>query len=193
MLSNGAMSDEGERADEELARLAKLGDAACFDLLVRRYLRSAFALAWQYARRVEDAEDIVQDAFHRAVRSLADYDDRRPFSAWFYTIVRNVARSAIGKDGRRAALAPITLVEPDSTPAATVDPLAADDIERAIDGLAPMQQAMFRLCGVEGFTSVEAADMLGVSEGTARTHLHRARKQLRAALDLPQSRTHDVL
>ena len=79
------MNDAPDRTDEELARAAKRGDAAAYDALARRYLRPAMALAWQYTRRVEDAEDIVQDAFHRAVRALADYDDRRPFSAWFYT------------------------------------------------------------------------------------------------------------
>ena len=77
------MSDERDRdrTDEELARAAKRGDAAAYDALVRRYLRPAMAIAWQYTRRLEDAEDVVQDAFHRAVRALGDYDHRRPFGA----------------------------------------------------------------------------------------------------------------
>ena len=176
------MSDAQDRTDEELAGAAKRGDATAFDVLVRRYLRPAMALAWQYTRRLEDAEDVVQDAFHRAVRSRADYDDSRPFSAWFYTIVRNVARTAISRDGRRAALAPLTLLQDEPPAPPTVDPLVVADIERAIEALAPMQQSCVRLCDVEGFTSVEAARMLGVGEGTIRTHLHRARKQLRGDL-----------
>ena len=180
------MSDVQDRTDEELARAAKRGDAVAYDVLVRRYLRPAMALAWQYTRRVEDAEDVVQDTFHRAVRALADYDDRRPFSAWFYAIVRNVARTAISKDGRRAALAPLTLLENEPPAPSVVDPVVAGDIERAIEALAPMQQACVRLCDIEGFTSVEAGRMLGVGEGTVRTHLHRARTQLRAAMDPQQ-------
>lgn len=177
------MGDAQERTDEELARAAKSGDAAAYDLLVRRYLRPAMALAWQYTRGLEDAEDVVQDAFHRAVRALQEYDHARPFSAWFYTIVRNVARTAVGKDGRRAALAPLTLLEEEPPAMEPVDPVAVGDLERAIEALAPMQQACVRLCELEGFTSVEAAAMLGVSEGTVRTHLHRARKHLRAVID----------
>ena len=180
------MNDAPDRTDEELARAAKRGDAAAYDALARRYLRPAMALAWQYTRRVEDAEDVVQDAFHRAVRALAGYDDRRPFSAWFYAIVRNVARTAISKDGRRAALAPLTpltLVEDEPPAPAVVDPVVATDVERAVEALAPMQQACIRLCEVEGFTSVEAARLLGISEGTIRTHLHRARNRLRIAMD----------
>ena len=182
------MSDVQDQTDEDLARAAKRGDAVAYDALVRRYLRPAMALAWQYTRRVEDAEDVVQDAFHRTVRGLADYDDRRPFSAWFYTIVRNVARTAISKDGRRAALAPLTLLESEPPAPTVVDPVVVGDIERAIEALAPMQQACVRLCELEGFTSVEAAGMLGVGEGTVRTHLHRARKQLRAAMDPQRGR-----
>ena len=177
------MSDAGERTDEDLARAAKHGDAVAYDALARRYLRPAMALAWQYARSVEDAEDVVQDAFHRVVRSLAGYDDRRPFSAWFYAIVRNVARTAINKDGRRAALAPLTLLDTEPPAPIEVDPVTTGDAERAIEALAPMQQACVRLCEIEGFTSVEAARMLGIAEGTVRTHLHRARKQLQVVMD----------
>jgi len=176
------MDDARERTDEELARAAKRGDATAWDLLARRYLRPAMALAWQYTRELGDAEDIVQDAFHRAVRALGGYDDQRPFGAWFYAVLRNVARTTISKDGRRAALASLTLVE--SEPAAPVaeDPVLVGDFERALGQLPPMQQACIRLCEVEGFTSVEAARMLGIAEGTVRTHLHRARATLRGAM-----------
>jgi len=176
------MADEQHRTDEELARAAKGGDTVAYDALVRRYLRPAMALAWQYTRRVEDAEDVVQEGFHRMVRALADYDDRRPFSAWFYTVVRNAARTAISKDSRRAALAPLTLLQDDPPAPATPDPIAAGDVARAIEDLAPMQQACVRLCDLEGFSSVEVGVMLGINEGTVRTHLHRARKQLRTAM-----------
>jgi RNA polymerase sigma-70 factor (ECF subfamily) len=141
------------------------------------------ALAWQYARSVEDAEDIVQDAFHRAVRALGSYDPRRPFRAWFYAIVRNVARTAIRDNARRAALAPPVELQDEQPDPLARDPTIAGDIERAIERLPPMQQACVRLCDVEGFTSVEAASMLGVSDGTIRTHLSRGRRQLRVAMD----------
>jgi RNA polymerase sigma-70 factor (ECF subfamily) len=182
------MNDAPGRTDEELARAAKRGDAAAFDALARRYLRPAMALAWQYAGGLEDTEDIVQEAFHRAVRALAGYDDERAFSAWFYAIVRNVARTAVSRNGRRAVLAPLTSA--DDLPATVADdPALAGDLERALDNLAPMQQACVQLCHVEGFTSIEAADMLGINEGTVRTHLHRARGRLRAEIG-PQAGRH---
>jgi RNA polymerase sigma-70 factor (ECF subfamily) len=78
------------------------------------------------------------------------------------------------------------LLEAEPPAPATVDPAVVGDLERAIEGLAPMQQACLRLCEVEGFTSVEAAGMLGIGEGTVRTHLHRARLRLRIAIDPQQ-------
>ncbi len=143
----------------------------------------------QYASQLEDAEDIVQEAFHRAVRGLPDYDDRRPFNTWFYTILRNVARSTISKQSRRATLAPVTLLEDDHPAPTAIDPILVGDIEQAIQTLAQMQQMCIRLCDIEGLTSVEAARMLDVDAGTVRTHLHRARQKLRAVMDLQKRMT----
>jgi len=176
------MPNDRDRSDEELAAAAQRGDAGAFDALVRRYLRPAMALAWQYTRELADAEDVVQDAFHRTVRALPGYDTRRPFSPWFWSIVRNVARNAVAQDARRAALAPFTRLEQEPGSDTTHDPGTARDLDRAIEALAPMQQAVLRLCDIEGFTSVEAGSMLGISEGTVRTHLHRARHALRTLI-----------
>lgn len=186
------MRDALDRTDEQLARAAKDGDADAYDALVRRYLRRAMALAWQYTRRVEDAEDVVQEAFHRAVRGLGAYDEQRPFSAWFYAIVRNVARGAISKDARRAALAPITLLEEEPPALVVIDPVVIGDIERALESLSPMQRTCVRLCDFEGYSSVEAGRMLGLSEGTIRTHLHRARGRLRGEMVVQGGLTHDA-
>lgn len=182
------MRTDSEDSDEQLARAAQRGDAAAYDRLVRRHLRPAMALAWQYTRDVADAEDVVQDAFHRAVRSLADYDPDRPFAPWFYAIVRNTARGSRGREARRSSLAPVESLEQDLAAAPSSDPAAAGDLRRAMAALAPMQQAAFRLCEIEGFTSGEAGTMLGVSEGTIRTHLHRARLALRQSIGGPDGR-----
>ncbi|HSR51232.1 MAG TPA: RNA polymerase sigma factor [Acidobacteriota bacterium] len=176
------MSDASQRSDEELARAAKRGDAAAYDALVRRYLRPAMALACQYTRGLEDAEDVVQEAFHKTVRYLHQYDHRRSFSAWFYAIVRNTARTSLRGSANRTDVESLTSPAREPAAAQAPDPLLAGKIEQAVAALAPMQRACLRLCDVEGFTSVEAGRMLGVSEGTVRTHLHRARKQMRALI-----------
>ncbi len=69
--------------DFDLVIQAKAGENEAFGSLVSRYLRPALAVAWEYAPTRDDAEDLVQDAFHRALRSLDRFDEKRPFRPWF--------------------------------------------------------------------------------------------------------------
>ncbi len=182
------MDHATSQSDEALARASLAGRREAFEELVKRYLRPAMALASHLTRSREDAEDVVQESFHRAVRALGQYDDSRPFSPWFFSIVRNVARSSLEKGRRRLELVPVTSLDSDAREAAhaatnATKTLARHDLVTAISRLTPMRRACIELCEIEGATSVEAADMLGISEGTVRTHLHRARAQLRRLLE----------
>jgi len=173
-----------ELDDAALVDRTRQGDADAYGLLVRRYLRRALAVAWELAGTREDAEDIVQDAFHRALVALPRFDVERPFAPWFFTILRNVARSAGARAARWNSAA-----TPDELPASAADPLA--ELERdelhtqlriGLERLPERQRACVRLCDLEGFSGPEVAAMLGLSEGTVRTHLFRARRALRSSL-----------
>lgn len=178
--------------DAELVRRTLAGDGGAFDALVRRYMRPALAVAWEFTTTLEDAEDIVQDAFLRTLRALASYDSRRPFPAWFFTIVRNVSRNAAAaRNVRDVRHADIDAADDRVGARAATCEGAADaaeraellgHLERAMDDLPSMQRACFRLCEAEGFSSAEVAAMLGISESTVRVHTHRARRTLRSAL-----------
>lgn len=85
-------------SDSELVVRAWRGEGEAFGTLVRRYLRPALAVAWEFAPSRDDAEDLVQDAFHRALRALPSFDAGRPFRPWFFTIVRNLGRNAAERD-----------------------------------------------------------------------------------------------
>ena len=171
--------------DGELVERTRRGDRQAYDSLVRRYLRPALAVGLEIAPSREDAEDLVQDAFHKALRHLDRFDGGRPFGPWFFTILRNLGRSAGSITARWVVEA-----VPDDLPAVAPDPLSeAERVEfraalaQAVDRLSDMQQACFRLCDLEGFHGPEVADMLGVTPGTVRTHLHRARRALRMSLE----------
>jgi RNA polymerase sigma-70 factor (ECF subfamily) len=171
-------------SDSELVIRARRGNREAFGALVRRYLRPALAAAWEFAPSRDDAEDLVQDAFHRALRSLPSFDERRPFGPWFFTILRNLGRNAAERDARWSLMRvsdelPFDGTDPeDSAHRAQV----RERIERGLDVLPPMQRACFRLCDIEGFDGNEVAEMLGIGAATVRTHRHRARATLRSAL-----------
>jgi RNA polymerase sigma-70 factor (ECF subfamily) len=173
-----------EPSDESLASSAAGGDERACAQLVRRYLRRALAVATEYCHARADAEDIVQDAFGRMVDSLHTFDDARAFGPWFYTIVRNTARNAASHRRRR---------QHDSLsgehPSGSATPLEnaeraqlRSSIRSAIASLPARQASCFRLCLVEGLTSVEASAALGISESTVRVHLFQARRALQTLL-----------
>jgi RNA polymerase sigma-70 factor (ECF subfamily) len=170
--------------DLELVAQARRGNRDAFGALVSRYLRPALAVAWEYAPTRDDAEDLVQDAFHRALRSLDRFDETRPFRPWFFTILRNVARNEVARHSRWTSVA-----VPDELPAGESDPEdeahragLRERIQEGLDILPQMQRTCFRLCDIEGFDGTEVAEMLGLSAATVRTHRHRARATLRDAL-----------
>ena len=181
---SGAMNDahltRHQPSVEELVGSCLDGEETAFRRLVERLLPDAMTLAIQFVRRRDLAEDVVQEAFLRLARALPTYDRRRPFEPWFFTIVRNCARDRSLQNLRwdrhedAGNLAAEVAVEHRDGAGLAVD------LGRALGGLPAMQQRCVRLCLFEGYTSAEAAGLLGVREGTVRTHVQRARKRLRS-------------
>jgi len=170
--------------DRELVRRARRGENVGFDELVRRYLRPALAVAWEFTESRDDAEDVVQDAFHRALRGLDGYDDSRPFRPWFFAIVRNAGRNAAAWRNRWS-FEPLaeTLPADQGSPLSDVEGREMRErIGEGLELLSPMQQTCFRLCDLEGFSAREVAEMLGLEDSTVRVHLFRARRKLREIL-----------
>lgn len=170
--------------DQELVGRARKGDERAFRHLVERNVRPALAVAWEFTETLEDAEDIVQEAFRRAVKALDRFDTARSFKAWFFTILRNVARTkaTAGHNGLLQALEE-TIPDLEPSPLEQVERLelqARVDLE--LENLPEMQRACFRLCVLEGFTSVEVSEALGLADATVRTHVYRARQVMRAAV-----------
>jgi RNA polymerase sigma-70 factor (ECF subfamily) len=170
--------------ERDLICAAMARDDAAYRELVSRYIRPALAVAWEFTDTLEDAEDLVQEAFRRVVEALPRFDAGRPFAPWFFTILRNVARNTVSARGRRlhAALddsVPDEAVRPDEA----VDYLELEArVGLELDSLPDMQRACFRLCVLEGFSSQEVAEALGVNDRTVRTHVHRARRSMQKAL-----------
>ncbi len=186
--SSAAESSESERAfAEEAALLARVqrGDVAAFDLVVRRYMRRAFAIADRVLGHREDAEDLVQDAFLTALERIASFDLSRPFGPWFFRIVVNRGLNARKSRAiRRTEAMPLdTLEAAEPSPAGMYDRTEIRErFQAALGGLSQRQRLIVELAEVDGMSGVEIASMLGVSQGTVRWHLHMARHALRKAL-----------
>jgi RNA polymerase sigma-70 factor (ECF subfamily) len=169
--------------DEELVRRFRAGARPALDQLVERYLRRALAVAREYTLDLDGAEDLVQDAFQRAIRGLAQFDERLRFAPWFFTILRNA-----GRNQRRqvARMRPLDEIAELPSQEQSGDALTASELRHHIDHqlsrMSAQQAACFRLCEIEGFSALEVGEMMGLAPPTVRTHAHRARLKLRDAL-----------
>jgi RNA polymerase sigma-70 factor, ECF subfamily len=160
------------------------GDAEAYGELVARHMRRAFSIAWRILEHREDAEDVVQDAFLRALERIGTLDAARPFRPWFYRIVVNQALNFRRNRSMRAT-EPIhgELAATTSSPARDAENAALRGrLRNALDALPERQRTIVQLADLEGLNSAEIAEILEVSAGTVRWHLHQARHTLRDVL-----------
>lgn len=183
-----------ERTDRELVRQALDGDDAAFDELVVRYLPKALAIARRFTHQVEDAQDLVQDAFLRAHQALHRYDDRYAFSTWFYRILVNLCINFRKRSQRWKMLVPesadskfelmASSGEADHNPEAYHERQELREaIDQALEALPAEQRIVVVMYDLEGFTHREIAEVLDCPEGTVMSRLHYGRLKLRQLLE----------
>ena len=167
------------------------GDTAAYDLLVRQYMRSAFAVAYRVLGHREDAEDVVQEAFLAALANIRSFDTTRRFGPWLHRIVVTRGLNFRKARSRRSteALEGAGVASAAPGPAADAEQAGLKATVAAALGRLPERQRMIvQLFELDGFSGAEIAAMLGISPGTVRWYLHEARQALRGMLaDLQES------
>jgi RNA polymerase sigma-70 factor, ECF subfamily len=172
-------------SDGELVVRVRGGDREAFEGLVRRHLRPALRLAARLLGDEDAAEDVVQESFMAALDGLDGFDTKRAFGPWFYRIVANRCSNARRTSERRrtGALTP-TLESREAGPERALERAELGmRLRAALERLPSRQREVLLLYEVEGFTGGEIAELLGVTQGTVRWHLHQARASMRAALE----------
>jgi RNA polymerase sigma-70 factor (ECF subfamily) len=174
-----------EPTDErELLARVQDGDPEAFDILVRRYLPRARVIARRLMQDPDDADDLVQDAFLRALERISSFDLSRAFEPWFTRLLVNR-----GLDLRRKRTVRRTeSYEPELFPGGARADREAEQSElrgaltQALAALPERQRLIVSLAEIDGRSTEEIAGMLNVSQVTVRWHLHQARRALREAL-----------
>ena len=185
-----------EVSDEsELATQAQQGDRAAFTELVNRHAKKVFRLARHITQNDEDAEDVLQETFLKAYSRLDQFQGASKFYTW---LVRIAVNEALMRLRRRKGNKVFSLDEqmetgdgsvPRDFPSGQSNPeerygqeQLRETLSRAIDGLGEGYRAVFLLRDVEGFSTEETAQMLGLSVSAVKSRLLRARLQLRNEL-----------
>jgi RNA polymerase sigma-70 factor, ECF subfamily len=187
------------------------GDEAAFAELLDRYGSTMLRVAQMYVKDRASAEEVVQETWLAVLNGIDRFEGRSSLKTWLFRILTNRAKTRGERDGRmlpfsalagteaesgEPAVDPDRFLGPDSaTPGAWAAPPRAwpEDrvlareavgvIESAIDMLPDTQREVIRLRDVEGWTPMEVADALEISDGNQRVLLHRARSKVRAALE----------
>jgi RNA polymerase sigma-70 factor (ECF subfamily) len=173
--------------DLELAQRCARGDMAAFEELYRAHAGRLFSLALSMTGSAQDAEDLLQDTFLQAHRKLGGFRGESSLGTWLYRLAVNQCLDFLrGRQARMARGTESCDVEGAFEPVAEqpVVPTATSriDLERAIARLPVGCRTAFVLHDVEGLAHHEVGTLLGVSEGTSKSQVHKARLRLRALL-----------
>lgn len=190
--------------DEELIGLAKDGDGAAFDELVKRHRTAVYATSIRIVEQVEDAEDVVQETFLAALVHLGGFRGESSFRTWITRLAVNESLTILRRRKRRALDLAEEIVEghhdlalsetnPVKTPLEVLtEREARGRMERLIGRLTEPYRRTMRLWACESWTIAEISNELGISEGAVKTRLHRARTRLARFLPKPAGATKNL-
>jgi RNA polymerase sigma-70 factor (ECF subfamily) len=174
-------------ADIELCRLAANGSIAAFELIYDRYHRRTYSLTLRMTGSQTEAEDLTQEVFIQLFRKIGSFRGDSAFSTWLHRLTvnqvlmhfrrRSVKNERTSDDGEMPEQAVQGTANPNKMP--VVDRIA---LKNAIAELPNGYRNVFVLHDVEGFEHEEVARMMGISVGTSKSQLHKARLKLRGLL-----------
>lgn len=177
-------------SDAEVVARVLDGDLSLFEILMRRYNQRLFRVARGILADDAEAEDVMQDAYVRAFRELAGFRGEARFSTWLTRIACHEALARARKRRRLVPISPISGGEPPDPPSQASSPereLENRELQAvlrdAVEVLPDPLRAVFCLREVEGLSTEEAADALGLTVENVRVRLHRAKRSLRQTLD----------
>ena len=190
-LVNGAVLERWQAlSDEQIVAQVVGGHTALFEVLMRRHNERIYRAARAIVRDDREAEDVMQQAYVNAYAHLRQFDHRAKFSTWLTRIAINEALARVRRQARYesfdeeatgAGETIMTRQQVDPEHQAIARELGAL-IEKAVDALADGNREVFMLREIEGLSTAETAECLGVSEDVVKTRLSRARAALRADL-----------
>jgi RNA polymerase sigma-70 factor (ECF subfamily) len=167
--------------ESELVERARRGDREAFELLIAGASPHLYRIARVILRDPSLAEEATQEALERAWRDLPALRDVRTFEAWMYRLLTHACADE-GRRLRRWGASTITLSAEPSEPDPTSHVADRDQLERGLRQLTHEQRTILLLSFYLGMSSVEAAEVLDIPPGTAKSRLHYAIDALRAAI-----------
>ena len=173
--------------EEQCVAQARGGDASAFEELVRTYEAPVDRLALRMCGgRAEDAQEVAQEAFLAAWRGLPRFRGQCRFSSWLYKLTANAAVDHLRREKRRPAAVPLENAGEPADPHTPQEELERRELHRAVqqalDRLTPEHREVLLLRQMQGLSYQEIGAALSLEEGTVKSRISRAKRQLRTIL-----------
>ena len=147
------------------------------EMLYNRFCSKMYAVCLRYSKDAEDAQDLLQDGFIKIFKNLEKFRGEGSFEGWIRRIFVNTSIEHFRKSLRNS---PVPVIEPQEISIEdpswnALDNLAEKDIIKMIQGLSPGYRQVFNMYVIEGYSHKDIANILGISEGTSKSQLARAK------------------
>jgi RNA polymerase sigma-70 factor (ECF subfamily) len=174
---------EASQFDYQLAQRVAAGDMQAFEDFYGRYHRRVYSLCLRMTNNPAESEDLTQEIFIHVYHKIGGFRGESTMKTWLHRVTVNIVLMHIRKNARRKEQmtedgeSPEPVLKSTTAPSQTpiLDRMA---LERAIAQLSPGYRAVFILHDVEGYEHSEIARICGISSGTSKSQLHKARKKL---------------
>jgi RNA polymerase sigma-70 factor (ECF subfamily) len=172
--------------EQELIIEVKRGSHDAFRLLVQRYMKQAYDIAYSILGNHDDADDVAQEAFVKVHRSVATFRGDSEFGTWLFRIVKNCALNRLKQQKRKQRREVDLAIADNEMISVNAGIRKVEDtrihIERVLHELPTLQRAVVMLRHMNGLSTRQVSRILSCSEGTVKTHLHRGLKKMRDQL-----------
>lgn len=150
--------------------------------LYRQFYGYAMSISLRYSKDVEEARDVTNDGFLKVFTRLQQYDPKKPFKGWLRRIMINTALDNYRHNLKHYNLMDIGTAEPKAETYDVLQKINYEYLISLVQDLSPAYRAVFNLYAIDGYTHEEIGEILGISSGTSKSNLAKARANLRAAL-----------
>jgi RNA polymerase sigma-70 factor (ECF subfamily) len=190
------LEETSQTEDDQLVSRARAGDASAFDQLVGRHTARLYGLVYHMTGNHEDTNDLLQDVWTKVFRSLAGFRGASRFSTWIHSIAVNMSINFLKRRNRRQTLSLDAASDEGGAPDAMESLLVSPHTPRSEAGISELQERLTEALGrlsaehravvtmfdIQGMAHAEIGRVLGISEGTVRSRLFYAHRQLQAFL-----------
>jgi RNA polymerase sigma factor (sigma-70 family) len=171
---------------EELNQLildCKAGKREAQSRVYRLFSPKLFGVCLRYARDTSEAEDLLHDGFMIIFEKIGQYAFKGAFEGWMRRIVVNLALERFRTRNRMYPVEDVAQYDPMPSTSNVIDELNAQELLDMIKELPPRYKMVFNLYAIDGYSHKEIAERMGISEGTSKSNLNRARHILQTKLE----------